>query len=682
MKRRIWTSLLSLILILPALFFTVLAGEEAIPEGLEYEVYSDYVEITDYEGNATNLTIPAEIGGIPVTCIGYYSFSGCSSLTNITIPDTVTTIEDGAFQACSGLISISIPDSVTRIGKYAFIKCSSLASITIPDGLTCLDDNIFQGCSNLSSITIPTSVTSIGGLAFFECSSLTTITIPDNVTSIGSYAFSGCSSLISIIVPEGVTSLGNDAFSDCTSLIEVILPDSLTVIKSDTFRNCTSLDRIRLPAKLTSIGDEAFYYCHSLNSIAIPASLTSIGYCAFGRTYYLHDIYYAGTEEQWNAIDIDLENSHLENVTIHFESTGDPEDHIHNYTAVVTAPICTEDGYTTYTCSCGDSYTGDEISALGHDFGDWYIIREATQEEVGEEKRDCSRCDASETRDIPRMGHTHSYTSAVTVATCTESGYTTYTCSCGDSYIADETPALGHSFSQWITIRAASCVEEGLKIRTCARCFQGDPQPIDATGHDYVDGTCTLCGEADPDYQEPVVNPFTDVPGGAWYETPVLWAVENSITAGTGNGNFSPNQTCTRGQVVTFLWRAVGEPEPESNENPFSDVASGDYFYKAVLWAVENGITSGTGNGNFSPNNPCTRDQVVTFLWRAMGKPTAENRNNPFSDVAEGIYYYEPVLWAVEQGITSGTSATTFAPGSPCTRAQVVTFLYRAMAEE
>ena len=402
-----------------------------------------------------------------------------------------------------------------------------------------------------------------------------------------------------------------------------------------------------------------------------------------------------------------------------------PLEHIHDYSGEVIPPTCTQGGYTCYTCQCGAWYIGDDVSALGHVFGDWMVIIEATDVAEGKEFRICSRpgCIISETRPIPKLDHVHhDYTSVVTDPTCTEEGFTTYTCRCGDSYIADEVPALGHDFGDWMVLIEPTEEAEGEEFRNCGRChlfekqsipkldnvhhdyisvvtnptcteggyttytcacgdsYVGDETP--ALGHDFVDGICTRCGDPDPNYVEPVVNPFTDVPGGAWYETPVLWAVENSITAGTGNGNFSPNQTCTRGQVVTFLWRAVGEPEPESNENPFSDVASGDYFYKAVLWAVENGITSGTGNGNFSPNNPCTRDQVVTFLWRAMGKPTAENRNNPFSDVAEGIYYYEPVLWAVEQGITSGTSATTFAPGSPCTRAQVVTFLYRAMADK
>ena len=171
---------------------------------------------------------------------------------------------------------------------------------------------------------------------------------------------------------------------------------------------------------------------------------------------------------------------------------------------------------------------------------------------------------------------------------------------------------------------------------------------------------------------------FTDVAPGAWYEEAVNWAVENGITTGVGNGLFAPNNTCTRGQVVTFLWRSQGEPAPEGGNNPFSDVKEGDYFYDAVLWAVENGITTGLSSTTFGPNSPCNRAQVVTFLYRAMNKPEPASSQHPFTDVSSSDYFFAPVLWAVENGITTGLSATSFGPGSPCNRAQIVTFLYRA----
>ena len=163
----------------------------------------------------------------------------------------------------------------------------------------------------------------------------------------------------------------------------------------------------------------------------------------------------------------------------------------------------------------------------------------------------------------------------------------------------------------------------------------------------------------------------------AYYAGAVSWAVANGVTNGTSQTNFSPDKACTRGQVVTFLWRACGSPEPKNTSNPFTDVNSGDYYYKAVLWAKETGVTSGTSATKFSPGNGCTRAQVVTFLWRANGQPVPRTGSSPFRDVTGG-YYYQAVLWAVENGITSGTSATTFSPDRICTRGQIVTFLFRS----
>ena len=171
---------------------------------------------------------------------------------------------------------------------------------------------------------------------------------------------------------------------------------------------------------------------------------------------------------------------------------------------------------------------------------------------------------------------------------------------------------------------------------------------------------------------------FSDVQKDAYYADAVTWAVAEGITNGTGYGKFSPDKGCLRGEVVTFLWRAEGCPEPEGKENPFTDVSPSDYFYKAVLWAVEQGITTGTGEGKFSPYHSCSRGQIVTFLWRTMGKPETTSASASFTDVPETAYYCQPVQWAVEEKITNGMSANLFGPDKICTRGQIVTFLYRA----
>ena len=177
-------------------------------------------------------------------------------------------------------------------------------------------------------------------------------------------------------------------------------------------------------------------------------------------------------------------------------------------------------------------------------------------------------------------------------------------------------------------------------------------------------------------------SPFTDVKSGAYYEQAVAWAVENEITSGTSATTFGPNEGCTRGQVVTFLWRAAGRPEPASSSNPFKDVSITAYYGKAVLWAAEKGITQGTSATAFSPGQVCTRGQIVTFLYRFEGSPEVGEVENKFQDLKAGAYYEKAVLWAVSCGVTSGKSETSFAPNETCLRGQVVTFLFRDMTNK
>ena len=174
------------------------------------------------------------------------------------------------------------------------------------------------------------------------------------------------------------------------------------------------------------------------------------------------------------------------------------------------------------------------------------------------------------------------------------------------------------------------------------------------------------------------LNPFRDVSDDAYYFDAVKWAVANGITNGTSATTFSPDEGCTRAQAVTFLWRVAGQPAPAEHKNPFADVKEGTYYYDAVLWAAEKGITIGTSDTTFSPDDTCTRAQIVTFLWRREGKAAPTSANNPFADVKLSAYYGNAVLWAIEKVITNGTSDTTFSPDDTCTRAQIVTFLYRA----
>ncbi len=173
---------------------------------------------------------------------------------------------------------------------------------------------------------------------------------------------------------------------------------------------------------------------------------------------------------------------------------------------------------------------------------------------------------------------------------------------------------------------------------------------------------------------------FTDMPPkDDWAHEPIDWAIVYGVTKGTTDTTFSPEAGCTRAQAVTFLWRAVGCPEPSSDTNPFSDVKFDDYFFDAVLWAVETGITQGTSATTFSPDDTCTRAQIATFLWRLRGSPAPISPATKFTDVKTEDYFYTAVLWAADNGVTKGTSDTTFSPDDTCTRAQIVAFLYRCL---
>ncbi len=195
---------------------------------------------------------------------------------------------------------------------------------------------------------------------------------------------------------------------------------------------------------------------------------------------------------------------------------------------------------------------------------------------------------------------------------------------------------------------------------TCTVCGATKTATIAATGSSSDTGT---------------TNPFTDIQSGSWYYKAVLWAVNGGITKGTSDTTFSPTTDCTRAQIVTFLWRAAGSPEPTTTKNPFTDVKSGTYYYKAVLWAVGKGLTTGTSATTFSPNKSCTRAEAVTFLYRYAGDPSV-SATSKFTDVGSA-WYTAAVSWAVQNGITAGTSATTFSPNTTCNRAMIVTFLYR-----
>ena len=248
---------------------------------------------TDFEDIFGAGGVPTSLKKVTITSaisIGDSAFSGCNSLTSVTIGDSVTTIGNYAFYHCSSLTSVTIGNSVTSIGDGAFYGCSSLTEIVVPDSVTSIGDYAFKDCSSLTSVVIGDSVTSIGNYAFGYCTSLTSVEIPDSVTSIGNYTFYNCTSLTSVEIPDSVTSIGNYTFYNCTSLTSAVIGDSVTSIGDYAFYGCSRLKSMVIPDSVTSIGGHAFYGCSSLTSVVIGNSVTSIGFDAFSGCNSLMDI--------------------------------------------------------------------------------------------------------------------------------------------------------------------------------------------------------------------------------------------------------------------------------------------------------------------------------------------------------------------------------------------------------
>ena len=625
-------------------------------------------------------------------------------IQSVVIESGVQSISGGAFSGCTALEKVSISDTVAQIDPNAFGGCTSLAAFEVAEGnkaflsaggvLFSADKELLRcPVGKSADYTVQSGTVAIAGGAFKDCTKLESLVIPDSVISIGESAFENCAALKRITLPKSITKLKVSCFSDCAALAEITLPDGLKALGEKVFSGCDALKSVRIPAEVTVIPAEAFSDCVSLESITIPKSVSHIKQHAFDGCTALKKVDYLGSDTDWSQVTKETGNNVLDNAEKSFTRT----DHEHKYTDTVIPPTCTERGCTVHLCSCGDKREDSYTPPLGHSYKDGICVR-------------CGILDPN--KDTP---HKHDFIPIVTKPTCLTEGLTTYICSCGECYTKDYVSAVGHK-TQLQNAKAAGCLTGGYTgdevCTVCGKVFkQGsvifalghDPQParvkaptctesgytgdlicmrcgdmtqagktVAATGHKFFGGVCSVCGakgaEAAPE--------FDDVKSGAFYFDAVQWAVKNGITNGTGKNTFSPNAVCSRYQIVMFLWRAAGQPEAKAAVS-FADVKPGDIFYEAVQWAVERGITNGTSSTSFSPYAPCTRGQIVTFLYRSAGSPAISGTCD-FSDVSVGSFCRNAVIWANSEGITKGTSAGRFSPNEGCTRAQVVTFLYRA----
>lgn len=491
--------------------------------------------ITEIGTNAFNQTSIESISiANSITIIGNYVFSNCYNLTNINIPDSVITIGDSAFKNCDRLTIVDIPDSVTTIGDSAFYGCDILAGIDIGDSVNRIGTNTFGYCRKLASIDIPDSVNSIGDSAFYGCESLVSVVIGDNVNRIGNEAFGRCINLASVNIPNSVITIGNSAFYDCSKLLNVEIGDSVSTIGSDAFNNCCSLESVNIPKSVAYIGRQAFRYCSSL-----------------------YDVYYAGSEVDWNAIEIGENNTALDNATIHFgEEYEIPTVCQHIWSSIWTASVastcivagtrgyyactvfgcdakadatfneittiekeldpnnhtttkviiknqkdatCTDVGYTgdTYHKCCDAlKMAGTVIPATGHDWNLSETKKEATCTEEGILIYKCIDCKETKEKTISATGHDYEAITDLKFETCTEDGAVEYVCyRCKDSYI-ETIPATGHSYpSTWSVLITPDCQNTGFAVKVCFGCHDVIAQVVPKAGHADNDGDshCDTC---------------------------------------------------------------------------------------------------------------------------------------------------------------------------------------------
>ena len=642
-----------------------------------------------------------------ITAIGSNAFSNCYYLTSLSIPSTVETIGFSAFANCNALTAITIPEGVVSIGEKAFNQCEEALSLSLPSTLTTIGDMAFANCKKLTVINIPASVESIGWAAFsnsLDASGIYvesgnpnyvsdsrgvlytkdmavllqapgqlsgTYDIPNGVTTIEGASFFQLPNLSTVNIPGTVTSIGEQAFSN-SYITSIAIPGSVEVIDYHAFYGCDALTTVQLGSGLSTIGDGAFGFCTDLTSIRIPASVTSIGEDAFYYCPDLTGIHVSGDNPNYcsDASGVLFSKDMLALIA----APGAISGHYHVPDVVLTIE---EDAF--YNCVKLTGVTiSDSVTLIGYSaFSNCENLSSVTL--------------GSSVATIDNFAFTFASMSRIRIPASVESiGFHAFSYCENLKRISFEGNAPDideEAFNEYVTANAyypegnptwTSDVLQNYGGTLVWSAFDpSEPEPTDPEPTE-PEPTEPEPTEPEPTEPKPAKNPFKDVKSSDYFYEPVLWAVGKGITSGVSSTRFAPHDSCTRGQVVTFLWRAAGCPKPTSAKNPFKDVKKSAFYYDAVLWAVENGITTGTGATTFSPNSPCTRGQVVTFLHRAAGEPQPTKTSHPFADVKSSGFYFDAVLWAVENGITTGTSSTRFSPNQTCTRGQVVTFLYRA----
>ncbi|MGO5095190.1 leucine-rich repeat protein [Agathobaculum sp. LCP25S3_E8] len=419
-----------------------------------------------------------------------------------------------------------------------------------------------------------------------------------------------------------------------SKLVDIDIPEEIydipvTTIGKNAFAYCRNVIRVTLPDTITSIEKNAFSYCNSLTSISIPSSVTSIGESAFSSCENLASITIPGSVQR-------LEKSTFGNCETLSEVTLLEGIQAIDTSAFRDCDLLQEIRFPNSVTEVSTTYTSASLKSLKK------ITFGTNLQTIGNKSF--------------RLAH-----------------------NLESVYFAGNAPKIGSDiFSTKANVIIYYPANSSGWSTPTWNGYISQPYTTD-TGTTTNPNPPTDPDEltpAPPTPSDPEINIFYDVLENAYYFDSVQWAIKNGITSGTTATTFSPDQTCTKAQIITFLWRAYGSPEP-TNEYRFADVTSSAYYYKAALWAQENNLE--TGN-HFQGNTACTRGQTVTYLWKLSGEPNDIKTDVEFTDIPPLSALNNAVAWAYEKGVTAGTSETSFSPNETCTRGQIVTFLYRAMA--
>ena len=668
-----------------------------------------------YNGNATRLLLcPNAVSGavsVPsgVNEIGPSAFAGHSGMTKISLPDTVTVISRYAFASCSQLRAAALGSGVEQIGEVAFYNCTALEQINLPGSLKIIGAEAFSHCSALKQISLPLNLESIGNFAFCEAGLTGSLEIPASLECIGEYAFDQCPYLQrfdvaagnkyyssdasgilfdrnktilircpqalsgNYTVPSSVITISSSAFDSCSSMTAVILPEGLEYIGNSAFRLCSSLTELAFPAFLSADSYYSYFGCSSLKRYVVDENNPNFSSDASGLLYNKTMTTLLRCPEHYNGACILPDEvtscdssafhdcSHVTSLYLPASWSSDEyswESIFFHLRSLQTISVAAENPCV--TSQNGVLYSKDMKRLIGCPAGFVGVCEVASGTTVIQNNAFlyCGNLDSVQLPEgLQEIGEYAFYgCQSMMRIDIPES-----VVSIGDRALGYYDPTMYEELKGMSIERLRGFAIYGYR-NTAAEVY------ADESNFDFYDLSVYEEGKTE----------FDDVAFDAWYARPVHWAVWRGIVTGTGEGTFSPKKACTRAEIVTMLWRAMGSPEPETVETPFEDVKLSSWYAKAVAWAVENGITSGTSASTFSPKQPCTRAQVVTFLWKALSPYMSSNVPElPFTDVKDDAWYAKAVSWAVQHGITSGTSATTFSPNQPCTRAQVVTFLWQ-----